>query len=311
MQYEGSGTSDRRFMGTDERGSVISLTDSSGTLLNLNRYDEYGRPQSGNAGRFQYTGQMWLPEAGLYHYKARVYLPHLGIFAQTDPIGYNAGANLYAYTNNEPINRSDPSGLCGSGANYYYPDSRSRICQPGSDSDSDSTNWVGNPGPGNGSNGGDGGGLIGGPYSGESSCTGCINGSDPRASDSRAYWGGYYDYTGRWIDTRGPSFIAAFLGTEPFLQWNGLGTGCVIRGDCPGSESDINVIVSPAPPPNPKSEPPKRGVCGILPSSVTYNRFATAEGAGALRSLPPWDVILGISSVKDGLMGEIVYQLCE
>jgi RHS repeat-associated protein len=110
VQYEGTGTTDRRFMGADERGSIISLTDSSGTVINLNRYDEYGKPQSTNSGRFQYTGQKWIGEAGLYDYKARAYLPHLGIFAQTDPVGYQGGANLYAYVVNSPINLTDPSG---------------------------------------------------------------------------------------------------------------------------------------------------------------------------------------------------------
>lgn len=40
--YGGSGTSDRRFLSADERGSVISVTDSAGALLGLNRCDEYG-----------------------------------------------------------------------------------------------------------------------------------------------------------------------------------------------------------------------------------------------------------------------------
>jgi RHS repeat-associated protein len=109
--YEGTGTTDRRFMSADERGSIISLTDSAGTLININRYDEYGKPQSTNFGRFQYTGQKWIGEAGLYDYKARDYLPHLGIFAQTDPVGYGAGANWYAYVGNDPLNNFDPTGL--------------------------------------------------------------------------------------------------------------------------------------------------------------------------------------------------------
>ena len=55
--YEGSGTTSRRFLSSDERGSIVSLTDSSGALLGINSYDEYGIPGLSNAGRFQYTGQ--------------------------------------------------------------------------------------------------------------------------------------------------------------------------------------------------------------------------------------------------------------
>lgn len=67
LWYEGTGVAatDRRYFGLDERGSVISVSNSSGAKVYINAYDEYGRPQSTNGGRYQYTGQKWIPEARL------------------------------------------------------------------------------------------------------------------------------------------------------------------------------------------------------------------------------------------------------
>jgi RHS repeat-associated protein len=109
--YEGSGTTTKRYMDQDERGSITRITDASGATVAVNSYDEYGIPGANNQGRFGYTGQAWLSEIGLAYYKARIYSPTLGRFLQTDPIGYGDGPNWYNYVGSDPINGIDPLGL--------------------------------------------------------------------------------------------------------------------------------------------------------------------------------------------------------
>ena len=60
---------------------------------------------------YMFTGRRYDSEAGLYYYRARYYSPYIGRFIQTDPIGYEAGLNLYTYCGNNPLNWLDPLGL--------------------------------------------------------------------------------------------------------------------------------------------------------------------------------------------------------
>lgn len=109
--YPGPTTAVRNWLHTDNQGSVIAYSNTTGTVTTY-QYGAYGEPNAWSGSRFRYTGQIMLPEVKLYYYKARVYDPIAGRFLQTDPIGYTADLDLYEYVGDDPTDKQDPTGDC-------------------------------------------------------------------------------------------------------------------------------------------------------------------------------------------------------
>lgn len=93
----------------DIQGSIIASFNWTGAIAKWS-YLPYGDGGT-SAAPFGYTGQRFDTETGLNYYRARHYSPVLGRFLQADPMGYEAGLNLYAYVENDPLNATDPSGM--------------------------------------------------------------------------------------------------------------------------------------------------------------------------------------------------------
>jgi len=110
-------------------GSVVALTDASGSIAEQYRYDAYGDPvpaSSGLGNPYMFTGRRLDTITGLYYYRNRYYSNHIGRFTTRDPLGelssegwrgpvseasHIMGLNLYLYANGNPINLDDPMGL--------------------------------------------------------------------------------------------------------------------------------------------------------------------------------------------------------
>jgi len=105
----------------DHLGSASLATDASGAKITDSdtRYYPYGVTRPGLAGTGlptdrRFTGQREETSLGLYDYGARPYAPALGRFLQADTIVPNPAdpqsLNRYAYTLNNPLRYTDPTG---------------------------------------------------------------------------------------------------------------------------------------------------------------------------------------------------------
>ncbi|GGM17186.1 RHS repeat-associated core domain-containing protein [Nakamurella endophytica] len=107
-----TGAGDRYYPITDERGSIIYISDATGTTAAAYAYKTYGQQVITTPAPFNqpfgYLGAYTNPGTGLTHLSARYYDSTLGRFTQLDPSGKDDG---YAYSAGDPINRGDTSGL--------------------------------------------------------------------------------------------------------------------------------------------------------------------------------------------------------
>jgi RHS repeat-associated protein len=103
---------------TDNLGSSNVLTDRYGWRVQHYEYTTFGKEGFvDNTAAFHvsnlYTGQILDEETGLYYYNARYYDPELGRFIQADTIADTddpQSLNPYSYTENNPLNFTDPTG---------------------------------------------------------------------------------------------------------------------------------------------------------------------------------------------------------
>ena len=111
---------------SDEQGSVVALTSSSGEVLHTAHYGPHGE-NWGTTGTNS-TPFAWLGGHGvlsssyftlspspftLYLTRHRLYSATLKRFLSADPIGLSGGLNLYAYGVGNPLSYIDPLGLRG------------------------------------------------------------------------------------------------------------------------------------------------------------------------------------------------------
>lgn len=121
----GSGPGTVQYLQKDNQGSIIAVTDASGSVIQKYVYDTVGRrtityTASGYSGILTdrgYTGHIQIDSLNLVHMGGRVYDPVRARFLSPDPIIHDFGnlqtLNPYSYVFNNPMSYVDPTGLDG------------------------------------------------------------------------------------------------------------------------------------------------------------------------------------------------------
>ena len=102
------------------QGDVVRIVNSSRNTVASYTYDPWGKIISSSGtladiNPLRYRGYYYDSETGFYYLQSRYYDPEIGRFinadsyASTDATGL-LSTNMFAYCENDPVNRSDPSG---------------------------------------------------------------------------------------------------------------------------------------------------------------------------------------------------------
>ena len=123
----GSTTTSTAYVLADHLGSIDTLSNEAGSLLQKMSFDAWGKRRQQSWASLAsplyfdtsittrgFTGHEEIDTVGLVHMNGRVYDPELGRFIQADPFvqdGSNAQSwNRYSYVLNNPLSMTDPTG---------------------------------------------------------------------------------------------------------------------------------------------------------------------------------------------------------
>lgn len=120
-----------RYQHADHLGSSVLELDSGGRVATYEEYVPYGstsyqavRSKTETPKRYRFTGKERDTETGLYYHGARYYAPWLARWMSCDPAGLADGVNIYAYVSDNPVRRSDPTGLAARNPQLHFVESK-------------------------------------------------------------------------------------------------------------------------------------------------------------------------------------------
>ncbi|QSQ12250.1 RHS repeat-associated core domain-containing protein [Myxococcus landrumensis] len=139
----------------DHLGSVETVTDAAGVVLEQRKYQPFGAqgraddptlsPVTTSSGvKLGFTSHEWDDESGLVNMRGRLYDPRVGRFLTPDPVVQapfaSQSLNRYSYVFNNPLRYVDPSGFSGEEA-------LSSVMGTAPTSDGEMTSICGSPNP--------------------------------------------------------------------------------------------------------------------------------------------------------------------